>query len=81
MRRGFVMKATPQNPIMRLLHSWNSETRWRETAGNRKVVPVVQYRQPVRFGAARPVVGVDEMRHGLEAEEIRVGRRRVEDIG
>jgi hypothetical protein len=74
-RRRLAMKATPPNPIMRLLHSWSSEMCWDETAGNREVVPVFQYPQPVRLGSARAVVGVDEMRHGLKAEEIRVGRR------
>jgi hypothetical protein len=69
------------NPIMRLLHSWNSKMCRDETAGNREVVPVVQYLQPVRLGSARPVVGVDEMGHGLKAEEIRGGRRREEDVG
>ena len=80
-RRRFAMKATPPNPIIRLLHSWNSEMCRDEAAGNREVVPVVQYLQPVRLGSARPVVGVDEMGHGLKAEEIRGGRRREEDVG
>jgi hypothetical protein len=81
LRRRLAMKATPPNPIMRLLHSWSSEMCWDETAGNREVVPVFQYPQSVRLGSARAVVGVDEMRHGLKAEEIRVGRRREEDVG
>jgi hypothetical protein len=80
-RRRFAMQTTPPNPIMRLLHSWNSKMCRDETAGNREVVPVVQYLQPVRLGSARPVVGVDEMGHGLKAEEIRGGRRREEDVG
>jgi hypothetical protein len=80
-RRRFAMKATPPNPIMHLLHSWNSKMCRDETAGNREVVPVVQYLQPVRLGSARPVVGVDEMGHRLKAEEIRGGRRRKEDVG
>ena len=59
----------------------NSETRWDETASNRKAVSMIQDRKTVRLGSARPIVGVDEMRHGLKAEEIRVGCRRVEDVG
>ena len=81
LRRRLAVKATPPNPIMRLLHSWSSEMCWDETAGNREVVSRLQYPQPVRLGSARAVVGVDEMRHRLKAEEIRVGRRREEDIG